>query len=826
MSTDTIPSSDHNNHKPFVDLEKNGTPTSINYNVPEPSVLNGRSFIELEFDEEIFSDDIINFISSSSESQAARMKFGYSIGDITNSMINGFNDPNIFPNIGIYAGLVRLIRVDPIKEDYKIISNFPVSNELINLHPIDVHAALSRGKSLVIFKSKQGLLTYDFINTYMKANDENVFLFKKHDWLYQQIGKRKKLIARPDPYVTPGDIGIDQPKDGQLIKGKAPAGVQIAVNGSASYRELYVHGETKGFQKPDKIWITVNGQDYAPTVTDQPLLQVLFDKTLPPITNSGTYEITATAHYPQSGDFYEDQPYHKITVTVSLEDPDPTDKTPPELKIISPANNSIIVTTGAQTTLSLFGTASDSGSGVASVLVDIGDGYNPAIPSVPNDWSYWSFQGSTSLQGPLKLTAQAKDKSGNTTEDSVSIIIKQEVSKPKRLRMYLVESYRLSSYLGQYGAGRVVKTFSLLPGEKSKISVKTFTKSRTEAKQSSSILDSVTDESTKDFETSLAQEQSDKANYQKTFSYEINARAEASWGWGKASVSGDVKGGTSNARETFGKNLMNTTQKHASKASSKRDITVNTSYEKSTEEGEETSFEREIQNINLGRTLNFVFRQMNQEILTILHLVDARIAVWDGDPNPDTSIHKEYSLPELDNLFTDFIKDSDNIKNKIRNVIKNELGYIFDYLGDKPIEDFIEEKETTPGRKYLRIKPRITPFEVKQTGTKLDIPGIIISSDYNVMRTEGILVEALLGQSNALDDYSSRLQVAAVTLKELENEQNRVERARKQLAIDIVNSGNNKKAQLFQKVYPCCKPTIFSLWPPKDNEKHDGGVTA
>ena len=40
-----------------------------------------------------------------------------------------------------------------------------------------------------------------------------------------------------------------------------------------------------------------------------------------------------------------------------------------------------------------------------------------------------------------------------------------------------------------------MKTFTLLPGERTKISIKTYTKTETEAKEASSILDSVTDES-------------------------------------------------------------------------------------------------------------------------------------------------------------------------------------------------------------------------------------------------------------------------------------------------------------------------------------------
>jgi hypothetical protein len=69
------------------------------------------------------------------------------------------------------------------------------------------------------------------------------------------------------------------------------------------------------------------------------------------------------------------------------------------------------------------------------------------------------------------------------------------------------------------------------------------------------------------------------------------------------------------------------TAKHAAQASAKRDVQVNNDYTSKVETGEETSIEREIQNINVGRTLNFAFRQMNQEFVSILHLVDVRLAL-------------------------------------------------------------------------------------------------------------------------------------------------------------------------------------------------------
>ena len=136
---------------------------------------------------------------------------------------------------------------------------------------------------------------------------------------------------------------------------------------------------------------------------------------------------------------------------------------------------------------------------------------------------------------PISLTAQIKA----TYNGQGSI--------DKRPRLLLLESYRLESHLGQYGAGRILNTFTLLPGEKTTISIRTYTRTETEAKRASSIFDTVTEESTKDFENSMMNEQSDKSNYQESFGYEISARAQASWGWGSAGISASVRGSTNSA---------------------------------------------------------------------------------------------------------------------------------------------------------------------------------------------------------------------------------------------------------------------------------------
>jgi hypothetical protein len=113
----------------------------------------------------------------------------------------------------------------------------------------------------------------------------------------------------------------------------------------------------------------------------------------------------------------------------------------------------------------------------------------------------------------------------------------------------------------------------------------------------------------------------------------------------------EYSGTTNSAREATAKNVSNAVEKHVSKASAKRDVQVNTSYESKAETGEQQSVTRELANINVGRTLNFVFRQMNQEFLTLLHLVDVRVAFFNGDPVAT----REVTLPQLASLLDQVI---------------------------------------------------------------------------------------------------------------------------------------------------------------------------
>ena len=226
------------------------------------------------------------------------------------------------------------------------------------------------------------------------------------------------------------------------------------------------------------------------------------------------------------------------------------------------------------------------------------------------------------------------------------------------------------------------------------------------------------------------------------------------WGLVEASGSGgstssnETTGewGTRSAREDFAKSVSNALFKHSARASSKRDVEINTSSEQSStsvsEQGSEQTIERQIENVNVSRTLNLVFRQMVQEYISVLHLTDVKIALYDESPGP----YPQYSIHELDRFLDAYFDDDDEVRTRVLEGIIRELFFIFDYR-DEP-QQFLEQVDlvfpqdtievagheislATVG--YLRVNKSLrTPLADREF---IEVPGVVLKENVITMRT-------------------------------------------------------------------------------------------
>lgn len=369
--------------------------------------------------------------------------------------------------------------------------------------------------------------------------------------------------------------------------------------------------------------------------------------------------------------------------------------------------------------------------------------------------------------------------------------------------LVLVEYYRLTSIPGRYGAGRTLKTLSLLPGEQTTIRISSYKRSTAGRQQTASILDSTTSDTENEFARTVNSEQSNQDNASKSFEYRAEAEAEgkANWGWGSASakVSGGVSGSSNSAREEFTKNLTNAVTQNTARASARRDVEIDTSSDLKLEQGDEQAVERTLENINVSRTLNFVFRQMNQEFVTLLHLVDVRVAFFNGHAES----RDEVPLSDLDRLLGDCLRP-DQIQG-VRDGLIRELQAITDLNGDAQ-PGFVETVAlpAPDGRTvtYPRIAPGFTSAYTATGGGVHTVPGVLVGADEHVLRTDGVLVDAVLGDGNALDDYSTGLQAQAVRSQQIDNDRRQAENDRLNLALELIRKGDAAGAELFRSLFP------------------------
>ncbi|MFI6992841.1 hypothetical protein [Nonomuraea wenchangensis] len=372
--------------------------------------------------------------------------------------------------------------------------------------------------------------------------------------------------------------------------------------------------------------------------------------------------------------------------------------------------------------------------------------------------------------------------------------------------LVLVEYYRLTSFPARYGAGRTVKTFSLLPGERTAIRISTYKRSSESLQKTSSILDATSNETEAEFARTINSEQSNQANASQSFEYraEIEAQGQANWGWGSASAraSAGVSGSTGSAREEFTKNLTNAVSQNTARASARREVQIDTSIDVKLEQGEESAVERTLENINVSRTLNFVFRQMNQEYVTLLHLVDVRVAFFNGHAES----RDEVPLSELDRLLRDCV-DPDHL-DAVRTEVLAQLATIADHTGR--IRDDLVEIVPADGDRlaHARVRPGITSSYTGPDGRTHTVPGVIVTAGEQVLRTDGVTVDAFLGEGDALDAYSTGLQQQAVRAKEaanqgaeIDNEARQAEAEQRRLAVRIVADNDRERADLYQRLF-------------------------
>lgn len=355
--------------------------------------------------------------------------------------------------------------------------------------------------------------------------------------------------------------------------------------------------------------------------------------------------------------------------------------------------------------------------------------------------------------------------------------------------LFIEEEYHITSYYGAMGEGKVVRVLTLMPGETTQITTTSYRNTETSIEETSSIFDSYSDDASNSFEQTLQNEQSTDTNLD--ISGTLNADVSLTQRWGTGHVKTDVNGSVSGnaARKENVRNMSSAIGKHAVDKSSKRDVNVETNTMITDEEGQETNIVRTVSNINVSRTLNFMFRQLNQAIDVFLHLTNVRVGYYDDRPG----MSMRYPLQELDDLLDLVLIDDAEIKLGVKTAILAEIKNIQQLSVGQLQQGFILQEpkfiaahtdsdsnnsgggSSTPqamlntiAESNYYINNNLLSYFWTTPSTMFKIPGIIMNHQQLIMRTDNVVVDTELGANNALDTYSQGLQDQAIRLQTLE----------------------------------------------------------
>jgi hypothetical protein len=388
-------------------------------------------------------------------------------------------------------------------------------------------------------------------------------------------------------------------------------------------------------------------------------------------------------------------------------------------------------------------------------------------------------------------------------------------------RFVIVEHYRLSSLFGDYGAGKTLAVFSLMPGEETTIYVRSWRRSETTLKQASSIFDSHTEEAAFEFETDLLAETTDKSNASsnnKMYS-EYSGSGEINLGLLKTKHSGKTSDELQlqTARETASKNVAKVTSNHASKASSKREIEVTQEIQQTEAQEFETITERKIKNTNLSRTLNVVTRELNQEFTTYFSLVDVSLAFVN-----DLGVFELFQIHEIDRMLSKYLPEPagpaegatpspfGNVSpyNFVRQRLIQQINEVYDFQGTR--HEFLEEVSLTgDGEDVFRVgeAPANTDTYLRVRRSRrtdepnpfydpgyVPVDGIVMVESRNTVRTVAAIIDLLLGHGVGLDNYALGMQQEALRRDQLEN-------MKTELALRLIEEGNEAQLEAFRSLF-------------------------
>ena len=385
-------------------------------------------------------------------------------------------------------------------------------------------------------------------------------------------------------------------------------------------------------------------------------------------------------------------------------------------------------------------------------------------------------------------------------------------------RFALVETWELRSFLGDYGLGRTLQTFSLLPGERTTITVDTWRSDAATREDATSIFDSSDIAAQTRFTSALTTETGSAFQDQGGWAASVSTSASVGFNVGVVNGQFGMEAGFAanhqEASQRWSSSVSASAAEHASQVNNSRRQAVQASSSTTSASGTTTTTVREISNTNLRRVLNFVFRELNQTYEAYVVLRDIKVAFYNGNPGSVEIV----PLPDLGRLIRRHIKEANH--EQVARFVLTMCAQRIDAADD--LVTTLQVGTNPDGIRYLwndvtlngdgslqfdgdtlasNVRWRFTPGSLSRDDRT--VSGAIIDKSSIVLRTDNLVVEALLGQADALDPYASALQALDLQNRQSETLERDAETKRTTDALALVSAQDEKsKIDAWQKIFP------------------------
>ncbi|MDR7274421.1 hypothetical protein [Catenuloplanes atrovinosus] len=391
---------------------------------------------------------------------------------------------------------------------------------------------------------------------------------------------------------------------------------------------------------------------------------------------------------------------------------------------------------------------------------------------------------------------------------------------PATPRFALVETWELRSFLGDYGLGRTLQTFSLLPGERTTVTTQTWRTDSATREDATSIFDSSDSSAQTRFTSALSNETGAAFQDQGGWAMSVSTSAAAGFNVGVVHGKFDLQTGFAanhqEASQRWSNQVATATAEHAAQVNNSRRQSVESVAAESSAAGSSTTTVREIANTNLRRVLNFVFRELNQTYETYVVLRDIKVAFFNGRPGSAEIV----PLADLGRLLRRQLRDDAQLRDRVARWILSACAQRIDYatetkttlqVGTNPTGvEYDWNPATVDAQGELVFPGDVLQSTVRwrfMPGVRSKAPhavdGVIMSRTSIVLRTDNLVVEALLGQADALDPYASALQAIDLADRQSQIKARDVETRRTVDALELVAAqAATERIAAWQKLFP------------------------